>query len=350
MNHLTNWADLPDSVWDACLDRALAHGADRRWTDVARGKALGLLFLSPSLRTRASMELAAAQLGAFPTALTSGAGTWALETRDGVTMDGDRAEHVREAVGVLARYVDALGVRSFATLTDREADATDAVLRAVVAASTVPVVNLESARWHPCQALADAAAIRLHVGEPARKRFVLAWAPHPNPLPRAVPNSALLMAARLGMDVTVARPDGFALDADVMALAAETAARHGGTVSGTTDRADAFDGATIVYAKAWSGGDVYDDRPAEAARRAAHADWRVTLADIDRTDGGAFMHCLPVRRGVVVDGDVLDAAPLPDGRARTLHLVQAEYRLHAQKAILEWVWGLSGMPTDDIAR
>ena len=340
MNHLTNWADLPDAVWDRCLDRALAHGADRRWTDTARGRALGLLFLSPSLRTRASMELAAAHLGAFPTALTAGAGTWALETRDGAVMDGDRAEHVREAVGVMSRYVDALGVRSFATLTDHAADAADAVLAAVVAASTVPVVNLESARWHPCQALADAAAIRATLGKPAGARFVLTWAPHPNPLPRAVPNSALLAAARLGMDVTVARPDGFALDADVMALAHATAARHGGTVSETTDRDAAFDGAHLVYAKAWSGADVYDDRPAESARRAAHAGWRVTPADMARTDRGAFMHCLPVRRGVVVDDAVLDAPPHADGRPRTLHLLQAEYRLHAQKAILEWIWDL----------
>ncbi len=333
MNSLTNWADLPDDVWDRCLDRTAFHAATRTWTDAARGRALGMLFFSPSLRTRTSMELAAAHLGAFPTVLTPGAGTWDLETRDGVVMDGTRAEHVRDAVGVLSRYVDALGVRAFATLTDAAADRADATFQSIVSASGVPVINLESARWHPCQALADAGALRATLGDPAGKRFVLAWAPHPNPLPRAVPNSALLMAARLGMDVTVARPDGFGLDADVMALAQQTAFRHGGTVSETPDRGMALDGATIVYAKAWAGDAVYTDRSAEAALRASHLDWRVTEKDLDRTDAGAFMHCLPVRRGVVVDDAVLDGG-------RSLHLLQAEYRLHAQKAILEWVWGL----------
>ena len=334
MPHLTSWSDLPDTVWDACLARALAHRQDRRWTDAARGKALGLLFFNPSLRTRTSMELAAAHLGAFPTVLTPGQGTWNLEWRDGVRMDADKAEHVREAVGVLARYVDALGVRTFASLTDRDADLADAAFHAVVAASDVPVVNLESARWHPCQALADAAALHERFGGDVHgKRFVLSWAPHPSPLPRAVPNSALLMAARLGMDVVVARPDGFALDADVQALAAETAARCGGSVTETDDRDDAFTGAHVVYAKAWAGEAVYDDRAGEAARRTALDAWRVTERSLSATDEGVFMHCLPVRREVVVDGDVLDGP-------RALHVSQAEYRLHAQKAILEWIWDL----------
>ena len=333
MNHLINWSDLPDAVWDACLARARAHRADRRWTQAAHGKALGLLFFNPSLRTRTSMELAAAHLGAFPTILTPGQGTWNLETRDGVRMDGDRAEHVREAVGVLGRYVDALGVRSFATLTDEAADRADAVFQSVVAASSVPVVNLESARWHPCQALADAAALEEHTGGAVSKRFVLTWAPHPNPLPRAVPNSALLMAARMGMEVVVARPEGFALDADVMALAHATAARHGGSVVETDDQQAAFAGAHAVYAKAWSGAAVYADPEGERAARHSRDDWRVTAEKLDATSDGAFMHCLPVRRGVVVDGDVLDGP-------RAIHLLQAEYRLHAQKAILEWMWDL----------
>ena len=334
LRHLTDWSLLPDATWDACLARARAHGADRRWTDAARGRALGLLLFNPSLRTRVSMEMAAAHLGAAATVLTPGQGTWNLEWRDGVVMDGDRAEHVREAVGVLGGYVDALGVRTFASLVDAAADRADAVLNAVVAASTVPVVNLESARWHPCQALADAAALTAHWGgEVAGRRFVLSWAPHPNPLPRAVPHSALLMAARLGMDVTVARPDGFALDPGVMALACETAAHHGGTVHETDDQREAVAGAHVVYAKAWAGTAVYDDRAAEAADRAAHAGWRITDATMDVTEDGVFMHCLPVRRGVVVEGSVLDGP-------RALHQRQAEYRLHAQKAILEWVWAL----------
>ena len=333
MRHLTDWTDLPDSVWEACLDRARWHRANPAWTRAAAGRALGLLFFNPSLRTRASMDVAAAALGAHAVTLTPGQGTWALEWRDGVTMDGEAAEHVREAVNVLSRYVAALGVRTFATLTDREADATDAAFRAVVAASEVPVVNLESARWHPCQALADAAAVTDTLGDPRRKKFVLQWAPHPKALPRAVPHSTAVMAARLGMEVVVARPPGFGLGADVLSLARAAAARSGGSVTESEDRDGALSGAHVVYAKAWSGGAVYDDPDSEAARRAQHADWRVTEAALGRTAGAAFMHCLPVRRGVVVDADVLDGP-------NAIHRLQAEYRLWAQKAILEWVWGL----------
>ena len=290
--------------------------------------------MAPSLRTRASMEGAAARLGAHAAVLTPGQGTWGLEHRDAVPMTGDAAEHVREASGVLSQYYDALGVRTFATLTDAASDRTDAVFGAFLKSATVPVVSLESARWHPCQALADAATLTEHLGaDLAGRRFVLQWAPHPKALPRAVPNSALLMAARLGLDVTVARPDGFALDADVMDAVRQTASRAGGSVS-ETDRVDeALAGAHVVYAKAWSGAAVYTDPAAEAAARARHADWTVTADRMATTDGAAFMHCLPVRRGVVVEDAVIDGP-------NALHLRQAAFRLYAQMAILEWVWKL----------
>ncbi|MDT0631113.1 N-acetylornithine carbamoyltransferase [Rubrivirga sp. S365] len=335
MNHLTDWTDLPDAVWEACLDRARWHRAHPAWTRAAAGRALGLLFFNPSLRTRTSMDVAAAALGAHAVTLSPGQGVWGLEWRDDARMDGEAAEHVREAVGVLSRYVAALGVRTFATLADREADHADAAFRAVVAASSVPVVNLESARWHPCQALADAAAVCDTLGDPRGQKFVLSWAPHPKALPRAVPNSAVVMAARLGMEVVVARPPGFELDGDVLDFARQAAARSGGSVTESEDQHAALSGARVVYAKAWSGGAVYDDPGAEAARRAGHADWRITEAALGRTAGAAFMHCLPVRRGVVVDGDVLDGP-------NAVHLLQAEYRLWAQKAVLEWIWEVRG--------
>jgi N-acetylornithine carbamoyltransferase len=335
LRHLTSWLDAPDGVWDRCLSRALHHGAHPGWPRTAPDKALGLVFMAPSLRTRASMEGAAARLGAHAAVLTPGQGTWGLEHRANVKMDGVAAEHVREAAGVLSQYYDALGVRTFATLTDRLSDRADAVFDAFVQSATVPVVSLESARWHPCQALADAAALRVHYGKELKgRKFVLQWAPHPKALPRAVPNSALLMAARLGFDVTVARPDGFALEPDVMAAARETAARSGGSVSETDQVDAAAEGAHVVYAKAWSGAAVYDDPDAEAAARAKHAKWTVTERRMDRTDEAAFMHCLPVRRGVVVEDAVLDGP-------NALHLRQAAFRLHAQMAILEWVWNLN---------
>jgi len=151
----------------------------------------------------------------------------------------------------------------------------------------------------------------------------------------AVPNSALLAATRLGMDVTVLRPEGFDLHPSVMDVAYRQAAVAGGSVLVTDDRADGFRDADIVYAKAWGGLGRYDDSPTEESARRAHGDWRVTNDWMGRTNGAAFMHCLPARRGVVVDADVLESPA-------AIHLDQAENRLHAQKAILEWVWGENG--------
>ncbi len=334
MTHLLDWHLIDETRWRRCLEAAVAHyRAGKTWTHAAHGKSIALIFLNPSLRTRTSMELAAAQLGAHATTLTPGAGTWGFAWGEGV-MDGPEAEHIREAVGVLSRYYDALGVRLFASGTDYAQDRTDALLHTFARAASVPVINLESAFYHPCQALADAATLMTHFdGRVKGKKFVLTWACHPKALPMAVPNSALLAAARLGMHVTVARPAGFELDDDVMVKARAYATAHGATLDETDDPDAAFEGAEVVYAKAWGGRLRYSDPDAEAALRAQHQGWRVTKARMSRTRGGVFMHCLPVRRGVVVDGAVLDGP-------QALHLLQAEYRLHAQKAILEQLWRL----------
>ncbi|MFO8099612.1 MAG: N-acetylornithine carbamoyltransferase [Salinibacter sp.] len=295
---------------------------------------MGLLFMNPSLRTRTSMEGAAAHLGAHSLSLTPGDGAWALEWTEGAVMDGAAAEHVREAFGVLSRYHDALGVRVFASGTDYDADARDTRIRQVADAATVPVVNLESAWAHPCQGLADAAVLHEWLdGALAGTRFVLSWAHHPKALPMAVPNTALRMAARCGMDVTVARPDTHPLDESVVRRAEATASAAGGSVSTTTNLDAAVDGADVVYAKSWGGPLQYTDPEQEAAARAEHTDWRITADRMARTGDGAFMHCLPVRRNVVVDDAVLDGP-------HALHLDQAEYRLHAQKALLEYIWDL----------
>ncbi len=336
MNHLFDWHVLDDSVWAAHIAAALRHyRAGKTWTPAAPSRSLALLFFNPSLRTRTSMELAGAQLGAHVTTITPGQGTWGFAWEDGKVMDGTEAEHIREAVGVLSRYYDALGVRVFASGTDYAQDRDETLMRAILDAATVPVVNLESAFYHPCQALGDASTLMTHFDGAAKgKKFVLTWTYHPKALPMAVPNSALLMAARLGMQVTVARPDGYGLDPGVMDQAQHYAARHGLTVEESTDQAAAFDDADVIYAKAWGGPLIYQDPDAEAARRQDFKDWRVTSELMARTNEAAFMHCLPVRRGVVVDDAVLDGP-------QAIHLLQAEFRLHAQKAILEHVWDLN---------
>jgi N-acetylornithine carbamoyltransferase len=336
LRHLLDWHLLDDGTWLRQVDAAVGHYRNRKaWTQKAKGRSMVLMFFNPSLRTRTSMELAGAQLGAHVTTLNAGQGTWGFEWSDGVVMEGEAAEHIREAVGVMARYYDAISVRVFASGTDYERDRDEYLLHAFTRASTVPVVNLESAFYHPCQALGDAATLMTRFdGAVQGRRFVLSWAYHPKALPMAVPNSALLMAARMGMQVTVARPDSHALDPAVMERARIYAAAHGHTVEETTDQAAACEGADVIYAKAWGGPLVYTDPAREAEIRKASRPWRITPELMRRTDNAAFMHCLPVRRNIVVDDAVLDGP-------NAIHLLQAEFRLHAQKAILEHIWNLT---------
>lgn len=334
LRHLLNWHSIDEATWQQQIDAAIRH-KKQGVTGVQPGanKSLALVFFNPSLRTRTSMEVAGSQLGAHVTTLVPGQGTWNFAWEKGTVMDGDAAEHITEAVGVLARYYDTIGVRVFASGTDYEQDRTDALLQQFAEVATVPVISLESAFYHPCQALADAATITERFdGDVARKKFVLSWAYHPKALPMAVPNSALLAASRLGMDVTVARPDSHALDDAVMEQAEAYAAEHGGAVEATGDIDAAYADADVVYAKSWGGPMIYSDPEREAQLREQHRDWRVTAGRMARTNEAAFMHCLPVRRNVVVDDAVIDGP-------HAIHLDQAEYRLHAQKSILERVWG-----------
>ena len=336
MRHLIDWQYYDEQTWQLLIERALWHyRSENRWHQSAQGKSIGLLFFNSSLRTRTSMELAAQQLGAFASALVVGQGTWGFAWDDpGVVMDGNEAEHIKEAVGVLSRYYDALGVRMFASLTDLEADRSEKLMTIFKEAAGVPVVNLESAFYHPCQALSDAAAMYTHFGgSPRGKKFTLAWCHHPKALPMAVPNSAFLTAARLGMNVTLACPTPYKLDPSIITLAEQYAASAGGSITHTENLDDGVRDAHVVYAKAWSGPAIYANKEEEQTLRMAHKDWRITPPRMNATDNGVFMHCLPVRRNVVVDDQVIDSDA-------AMHLLQAEFRLHAQKAILEHLWEL----------
>jgi N-acetylornithine carbamoyltransferase len=333
MNHLLDWQHIDDATWEKLVARAVFHAENRVWNDAAKHKSLGMLFFNSSLRTRTSMELAAAQLGAFASAQNVGQGTWGFAFGD-APMTGGEAEHIEEAIGVMSGYYDALGVRLFASLTDYEADKREDKMRAVMAASSVPLINLESAFYHPCQALADAGFITQHFGgNPKGKKFVLSWAPHPKALPMAVPNSALLQAARLGMEVVYARPESHLLDESVISLAKQYAAQIGSTFTETDDQNAAFEGADVIYAKAHSGTMVYTHPAEEEKARLSQMNWMINQDKMRRTNNGIFMHCLPVRRDVVVESAVLKSQAAK-------HLPESQFRLFAQKAILEWVWGL----------
>ncbi len=309
------------------LDTVAEYQGKKQRAAERRGS-IGLVFLNPSLRTLTSMEAAAVRLNMHPTTIIPGQGTWSFEWRDGVVMNADRAEHIREAVGVLSRYFRMLGVRSFASGTDYAADRDETRFRTILDAATVPVISLESAFYHPCQALADAGMLHHRFkGATAGRKFVLAWAYHPKALPMAVPNSALLMATRMGMNVTVARPEGFSLDPGIMERARMYASGHGQSVTETTSLGTAAKDAEVIYAKSWGAPLRYRDPEAEAQLRERHKQWRITEPLMAHTSRGVLMHCLPVRRNVVIDDAVMDGP-------QAVHLLQAEFRLHAQVAIL----------------
>jgi N-acetylornithine carbamoyltransferase len=308
---------------------ALAASLERRpQPEVLAGKVLALLFFNPSLRTLASFQSGMARLGGSSFVIAPGQGSWQLETRDGAVMDGAAAEHVREAIPVLASYADALGIRSFAGGSDLAADVADEAFRRMAALSPVPAINLESAIDHPCQALADWKTLD-DLGLPAQGgRFVLTWAWHPKALPLAVPAAAVHMAALRGMAVTVLRPEGFALPEPVMERARQAAALAGGSVSETADRREALAGAHALYAKSWTAPAAYGDAAAESALRAPLRDWCVGEEWFaPAAPGCRFLHCLPVRRNVVVQDEVLDGP-------RSAVVREAANRMWVQMAVL----------------
>jgi N-acetylornithine carbamoyltransferase len=292
------------------------------------GKVLGMLFFNPSLRTVASFQAAMGRLGGSSFVITPGTGTWKLEARNGIVMDGDAAEHIREAVPVLASYADVLGIRAFAGGIDLKADLEERKFMEMAGVCPAPLVNLESAVNHPCQALADWKTMN-DLGVPANGgRFVLSWANHPNALPLAVPSAVVHMAAMRGMDVTVLRPEGYALPAPIMQRAQAAAAASGGSLRETDDREEALQGAHVIYAKSWASTAHYG-RPAEdRALRRDLEHWMVRESWFANAAAEAiFMHCLPVRRNVVVADEVLDGP-------RSRVLPQARNRMTVQMAIL----------------
>jgi N-acetylornithine carbamoyltransferase len=328
MKRFLDLADLADDRLEAVLK--LARELEREPVrEALRGRTVGLVFMNPSLRTLASMEAGVTQLGGHSFVIQPGAGSWKLETRLGAVMDGEAVEHVREAIPVLCQYADALGVRCFAEGRSLAVDLADETIKAMAELSDKPFVNLESAISHPCQALADWKTLE-DLEIPRRGgRFVLSWAWHPKPLAYAVPASALKMAARRGMQVTVLRPEGWALPEPVMAEARALAEKSGGRILETSDRRAAMEGAHVVYVKSWGRADLYGRPQEEAAARAAlREEWCVREGWFETARADAkLMHCLPVRRNVKIADALLDGP-------RSVVVRQAANRLHGQKALL----------------
>ncbi len=319
--------ELPELADLIRIARDLKAGCDAvSVREALRGRVMGMVFFNPSLRTRTSFESGMFRFGGHAICLNVGGDTWKLEHRDGVVMNEAAAEHVREAAPVLSRYCDVLGVRTFAAMRNAAEDAADVVLRAFAKHATVPVINMESASAHPCQGLADRMTMGEKLGSLRGRRFVLTWAPHVKPLPMAVPHSAMLAAASAGMHVTIAHPPGYELNSGEIDNARRWCEAQGASLDITHDQMDTCAAADAIYVKSWGSGGLYGNAEAQAADFARYAEWQVRARHLARRET-ILMHCLPVRRNVVISDDALDDP-------RCVVVDQAENRMWAQMAIV----------------
>jgi len=324
--HLLDLQDLSDQEVDDLLD--LSTRIKRRaGAFQLTGKTVGLLFFRPSLRTRASFEAAVNQLGGQAIHLTASSDFWELESQDGSVMDGRAPEHVKDAARVLSRYVSALAIRPALSGQSWAADRRDATIRAWAQHAQVPVINMESALWHPLQALADLMTLRETLGELRGKTLSVVWTRSPQPASHAAVHSLLLAALRSGMNVRVAHPSGYELDDEVLALARGQADAKRATFETGVGVKEGVKGAHVVYARSWSSLEDYGNPTLASSRRARTQGWIVDESLMKLGADARLMHAGPVRRNLEVTDEVLDGA-------RSLVYDQAENRLHSQKALL----------------
>jgi N-acetylornithine carbamoyltransferase len=330
MTDFLKTSDFTTDQLDRLVSDAIAAKAEPRAERPLAGKSVALVFFNPSLRTRASMQVGIYELGGNAVILEPGSTSWSLEHREGVVMDGAKTEHLKEFVRVLERYVSAIGVRTFAEMKDWQTERQDPIVNAFAEYASVPVINLESAMHHPCQAMADMMTVREKLGG-GKKKVLLTWAWHPKPLPMAVPNSFALAAAQFGHELTIAHPKGYELDADLVAEIHDQATANGGSVQLTNDVDRSFEDVEVVYAKSWGSSHFYGNADGDVRERVQYREnWIVDAEKMSRSNDAIFMHCLPVRRNVIVTDEVIDSS-------RSVVIDEAENRLHIQKAIMREV-------------
>ena len=288
--HVSDIGDL-----QAALAEAAEIKADRyKYQSLGRNKTAMLIFFNNSLRTRLSTQKAAMNLGMNVIVLDVNQGAWKLETERGVIMDGDKSEHLLEAIPVMGCYCDVIGVRSFARFENRQDDYEEKILQQFIRYSGRPVFFMESATVHPLQAFADLITIEEYKRAP-RPKVVLSWAPHPNALPQAVPNSFAEWMRAADVDFVVTHPEGYELDPQFV-----------GDARVEYDQMKAFEGADFIYAKNWSCPGV--TRPQDYGKVLSRdRSWTVDKRQMAVTNNAFFMHCLPVRRNMIVSDDVIEA-------------------------------------------
>ena len=307
MKNFTSVNDIPDLP--ELLNLAAAIKKDLFANQIGKNKTIGLLFFNPSLRTRLSTQKAAQNLGMNAIVMNLNTEGWLLEFEDGTIMDGSKAEHIKEAAQVVSQYCDIIGVRSFPTLTDKEKDEQEQVISAFVTYASVPVISLEGSSEHPLQAVADALTIE-EFKTKLRPKVVLTWAPHPKALPHSVPNSFVKMMNRSNVDFVIAHPEGYELNPEVTQNAKITHNQN-----------EAFANADFIYAKNWSSWKDY------GKILSTDVNWTVSKEKMLLTENARFMHCLPVRRNMIVTDEVLDS----EG---SIVIPQANNRTFAAQAIL----------------
>ena len=285
------------------------------WKSLGENKTIMLVFFNSSLRTRLSSQKAALNLGMNPIVLNIGQDSWKLETEMGVVMDGDKSEHLREAIPVIGSYCDIIGVRSFASLTDRKADYEETVLSQFIRYSNKPVISLESSTVHPCQAFADLITIEEYKKK-SRPKVVLSWAPHPKALPQAVPNSFAEWMNAADVDFVITHPRGYELDSKFV-----------GDARVEYDQMKALEGADFVYAKNWScPGVTLPNQYGQVLSK--DMGWTIDEAHMAVTDNAYFMHCLPVRRNMIVSDAVIDSP-------RSLVIPEAANRVVSAQTVMK---------------
>ena len=290
---MKKFTDVHDiGVLRGAVAEALAIKADRfAYNNLGRNKTLMMIFFNSSLRTRLSTQKAAMNLGMNVIVLDVNQGAWKLETERGVVMDGDKSEHLLEAIPVMGCYCDVIGVRSFAGLKDKAEDYEERIINQFIRYSGRPVFSMEAAKRHPLQSFADLITIEEYKKKD-RPKVVLSWAPHPKALPQAVPNSFAEWMNATDYDFVITHPHGY-----------ELAPGFVGNARVEYDQRKAFEGADFIYGKNWS---AYAD-PNYGKVLSTDRDWTIDSAKMALTDNAYFMHCLPVRRNMIVTDDVIES-------------------------------------------
>ena len=324
--HLISLQDLGDDALRSLLEASIRAKAQAARGGL-EGRTAGMLFFRGSLRTRTSFEAAVHQLGGHGLNLNAATDFWELEARSGAVMDGRAPEHIRDAAEVLSRYLDVLAIRPALEGQSWETDRRDESIRAWAEHARVPVINMESALWHPLQALADMMTIYESLGGFGGRRLAIVWTHSPTPASSAVVHSLLTSAVRLGMDVSIAHPPGYDLDGEVLGRAQAMAESSGATIELGAPREEAVAGAHVVYGRSWQSMEDHGNPTLDASRRSRTGKWIIDEALLARGDDARLMHAGPVRRNLEATDEVLDGP-------RSMIYEQAENRLHSQKALL----------------